>query len=176
MGKDGTMRLKWMGALFIIAGCAGVGLMLSTACRREIRLLEKLLRYLEYMECELNFHQTALPQLCTNLSLQGSGVIEKIFAELAVQMDRLSSVNAAQCMQSAIHQFPDVPKSVSLILIELGRFLGCFDLEGQLQQLASIKAQCRMQLDALFSQSQMRLRNYQTLSLCAGAVLAILFL
>ena len=53
--------------------------------------------------------------------------------------------------------------------------IGRFDLEGQLQGLESVRVYCRDQLDNLAKDRDVRLRSYQTLGLCAGAALAILF-
>ena len=57
----------------------------------------------------------------------------------------------------------------------MGSSLGRFDLEGQLQGLESVRIYCREQLDELSKDRDVRLRSYQTLGLCAGAALAILF-
>jgi hypothetical protein len=58
----------------------------------------------------------------------------------------------------------------------MGTSLGCFGLEEQLTGLDALLAEgdtLRQQLEHNRSQ---RLRGYQTLALCAGAALAILFL
>ena len=69
----------------------------------------------------------------------------------------------------------DLPRRVRRNLRQLGMSLGRFDLEGQLQGLEAVRRQCRQDLAALEENSGQRLRNYQTLALCAGAGLAILF-
>ena len=58
----------------------------------------------------------------------------------------------------------------------LGASLGRFDLQGQLQGIESVRAQCRKDLAELEDNRDQRLRSYQTLGLCAGCALAILFL
>jgi hypothetical protein len=54
--------------------------------------------------------------------------------------------------------------------------MGRFDLEGQLNGLEAVRTRCRDWLDELISGREVRLRNYQTLGLCAGAALVILFI
>ena len=66
--------------------------------------------------------------------------------------------------------------NVSKIAITLGRTLGRFDLDGQLIGLENARRDCRRAVDALSENRDNRLRCYQTLGLCAGAALAILFI
>ena len=62
------------------------------------------------------------------------------------------------------------------LLRQLGKTLGRFDLEGQLQGLQAVCAACLEARDSLQKDRDTRLRSYRTLGLCAGAALAILFL
>jgi len=48
-------------------------------------------------------------------------------------------------------------------------------MEGQLKGLESVRQECRRQVETLSYNRDARLRSYQTLGLCAGAALAILF-
>ena len=63
-----------------------------------------------------------------------------------------------------------------MILSELGESLGRFDLPGQLKGLEAVRRKCLMELEALGRNRTERLRCYQTLGLCAGAALVILFI
>ena len=58
---------------------------------------------------------------------------------------------------------------------QLAQCLGRYDLEGQLQGLETVRQQCRTDLRELESERKEQMRNYQTLAVCAGASLAILF-
>jgi hypothetical protein len=49
-------------------------------------------------------------------------------------------------------------------------------LEGQLQGIASVHSACERTLEQLSNNREMRLRSYQTLGLCVGAALVILFI
>ena len=59
---------------------------------------------------------------------------------------------------------------------QLGRCLGRFDLEGQLEGLEAVRRQCSHDLKELEALGPDRLKNYRTLAVCAGVALAILFL
>ena len=57
----------------------------------------------------------------------------------------------------------------------MGSSLGRFDLDGQLLGLEAVRVYCQEQLSEMSKDRDVRLRSYQTLGLCAGAALAILF-
>ena len=61
------------------------------------------------------------------------------------------------------------------LLNQFGQTLGCFDLKGQLLGIEEVRSQCAAALDQLALGREDRLRSYQTLGLCAGAALVILF-
>ena len=54
--------------------------------------------------------------------------------------------------------------------------MGQFDLSGQLKGFEAVNKDCLRELTDLENNRTQRTRSYQTLGLCAGAALAILFL
>ena len=62
------------------------------------------------------------------------------------------------------------------LLLELGRSLGNFDLNGQLRGIEAVRRQALEALQNSVKDRDQRIRSYQTLGLCAGAALAILLL
>ena len=79
-------------------------------------------------------------------------------------------------METAIGQFSGIPKVTSNALKRLAHSFGKFDLENQLEGLENIKVECKRQLSAMLDNRDARLRTYQTLGLCAGAALVIIFI
>ena len=53
--------------------------------------------------------------------------------------------------------------------------MGRFDVKGQIQGLEAVRSYCRGELENMAVNREARLRSYQTLGLCTGAALAILF-
>ena len=78
-------------------------------------------------------------------------------------------------MRTAMEKCHDLPACLRRPLRLLGQTLGNFDLPGQLQGLKSSQDVCRRELARLEHNRDARLRSYQTLGLCAGAALVILF-
>jgi stage III sporulation protein AB len=58
----------------------------------------------------------------------------------------------------------------------LGQSLGRFDLEGQLKGIEMTKSETQRILQEYTDNQDSRIRCYQTLSICAGAAVAILFI
>lgn len=169
------MTLKWIGAILIITGCGGFGFLMASAYRAEERSLEALCRALEYMSCELAYRMTPLPQLCRNTANLLTGKLKDTFLLLAQELDQQVSPDAVSCMR-AVQASVNLPDSVQDILTQLGNSLGSFDLSGQLRGIESCLKNAQSKLRYLSDHRQNRLRSYQTLGLCAGAALAILFL
>ena len=169
------MTIKWIGALLVIAGCGGVGFTMAASYKREERSLRALLRALDYMACELQFRLTPLPELCRTAGKECGGPAGQALTALASELESQISPDADSCMYAALSKLDDLPASTTEALRLLGKSLGRFDLNGQLQGIESVRSHCRRGLSNLEAGRDQRIRGYQTLGVCAGAALAILF-
>lgn len=169
------MNYKWIGAVLVIVGCGGFGFSLAAGHRRQEQLLHQLIRALQYMEWELQYRLTPLPELCRNAGKEAGGILRDILLNLARELDWQASPDVYSCMTAALKQSRDLPQNTKKLLLHLGRSLGRFDLQGQIQGLEAVRTACEGELAALGKNRDVRLRTYQTLGLCAGAALAILF-
>ena len=169
------MILKFIGAIFVIAGCGSIGFRIAANHRIEEKNLRQLIGILDYMECELQYRLTPLPELCRQASKEFSGLLGNIFKELSVEMDAQNSTDIELCMSSALKKVGRLPPLTQEKLFLLSRSMGRFDMEGQLKGLDAVRQECRRQVENLTQNRDVRLRSYQTLGLCAGAALAILF-
>lgn len=170
------MILKWLGASLIILGCGGFGLAIASSHRREIQSLKKLIAALDYMECELQYRMSALPDLCRQTASECDGVLRQVFSMLAQELEDQISPDAQHCMKTVLSKTKKVPAQTAQCLQQLGNCLGRFDLRGQLKGLEASRGECRARLVKLTDNADVRLRSYQTLGLCAGAALVILLM
>lgn len=170
------MSYKWIGAVFVIVACGGCGFSLAASHKREVQLLRQLRRGIQYMRNELQYRLTPLPELCRQTGKESGGILRQIFSELARELDNRTLPDVGDCMASAVKTCTEaLPGSLRRLLLRLGRSLGRFDLNGQIRGLDAINAACEEELLLLNKNRDIRLRNYQTLGLCAGAALVILF-
>lgn len=170
------MTAKWMGAVFILVSCGGFGFSIANGYRQRERMLRQLLNTLEMMASELEYRMTPLPELSRRAAKDTCGVLRDVFSGLARELDWQSEPDAGSCMRAAIEKTPDLPACLRRPLRLLGQNLGRFDLPGQVRGIKSVQEVCRLELSRLEHNRDARLRSYQTLGLCAGAALAILFL
>lgn len=168
--------LRWIGAGMIILGCGGFGVMIAASYRKELNALKKLIAALDFMECELQYRMSALPDLCRQTAANCDGVIRNVFSSLASELEDQISPDVQQCMQSVLGRTKAVPSQTAEALSQLGNSLGRFDLQGQLRGLESARQECRVKLNKLSGNADVRIRSYQTLGICAGAALAILLM
>lgn len=169
------MNFKWIGAALIISGCGLAGFMVSGAYRREERDLRQLISALDYMACELQYRRSPLPDLCRMAGAERTGCIGRLFVNLAKELESQISPDVQSCLAIAAATSGQLSGRIQEAVCILGASLGRFDLEGQLQGLEAVRVFCREQLDEMSQGRDTRLRSYQTLGLCAGAALAILF-
>lgn len=170
------MSYKWIGAIMVFLACGGFGFSLAASELREEAALRELTRILDFMECELQYRLTPLPELCRQASRESSGVMRKVFVALSERLDAHTSLDVAGCMCSAVADVAELPSVSKAMLVSLGNSMGRFDLVGQLKGLDCVRRECRTKLSTLAENKRSRLRSYQTLGLCAGAALAILFI
>ena len=168
--------MKWLGAVLVIAGCGGWGLMMAANDRKEERLLRQLVRALEWLASELACRMWPLPVLFREAAQQTEGMISVIFRDFAAELDRQAAPDACGCMESVLSKHPSLPEKCAMLLSELGGCLGRFDLEGQLREIVNAEHQARVVLERHCDGRDQRLRCYRTLGICAGFALALMLL
>lgn len=170
------MDYKWIGAILIIAGCGGFGFSMAASHHREEAVLRQLISALDYMVCELRYRMTPLPDLMIQSSRERKGVVGHFLRKLGETLaDRKFSV-PGECIQQLMPEFPELSDITRQQLLMLGESLGKFDLDGQLSGMEAVRISSRNALKGLEKTRETRLRSYQTLSLCAGAALAVLLI
>lgn len=170
------MEYKWIGAILIVAGSGGFGFSLAAAHHREESALEQLIGALDFMACELRYRMSPLPDLFLQAGRERRGGIGLFFRKLGETLSENKFSVPEECIQLLLAEFPELPEHARQLLRQMGESLGRFDLDGQLSGIESLRGSARFALESLRKDKDQRLRSYQTLSLCAGAALAILLI
>ena len=170
------MTVKWIGAIFVFFSSASVGYIKAALYRKEERYLADFVRILDFMTCELEYRLSPLPQICNSASEMTSGCLKEVFYLLSAELENQVSPNARCCLQIAMSNVKDIPPKLRRILEIFSESVGCYDLDGQLLQIAAVREQCIAELDLIHTEGKEHMRTNQTLWICAGAGLAILFL
>lgn len=159
----------------IVAGCGGVGFSMALNYKREISSLRMMVRALDYLYCELECRLTPLPQACRLAGEICTGGVRRLFQDLAAELESQVAPDAQCCVRRVISGNSYVPGITAELFSRLGDTLGIFHLEGQLRGLHTVQKECAVKMEELEANRNQRVRSYQTLGLCAGAALAILF-
>ncbi len=174
--KDDTMSWKVLGAILILTACGGVGFRLASEYRQEARGLQELIRAIEFMQSELQFRMPPLQELMEDVAKPCTGKLKNVFQHMHQELSNGSMEDATAIVDNVLKREEKLHSRVRDNLQLLGNTLGRFDLSGQLSGLQAIKEVCQRDLDGLNSHKEERIRSYQTLGLCAGAALVILFI
>lgn len=169
------MTVKFLGAILIILGCGYFGFAITAASKREESALRQLIGALDYMQCELQYRMTPLPDLCRQAGIENRNQIGKFLINLSDELESQISPDVSGCIHAALSSISDLPKRAVKAFEIMGASLGRFDADGQIRGLENVRAYCRAELDAMSVDRDARLRSYQTLGICMGAALAILF-
>ena len=170
------MGYKWIGAILIMASCSGCGFAIAAGKRREEQLLYQLIGILQFLEADLQYRLTPLPELCRLAAKETKGILRTVFLNLYRELVWQKLPDAGSCMYAAIQRSGEIPPKVRRLLVQLGHTLGRFDLLGQLQGIQSVRKRSEETLDTIRKNRDERLRSYQTLGICAGAALAIILI
>ena len=169
------MEYRWLGAAMIVIGCGSCGFSIAAGKRKEEQILCQLIRILQFMEAELRYRLTPLPDLCRLASCEAKGTLRAIFLNLYRELSWQKMPDAASCMSAAIQRTGEVPGRIRRILIQFGQTLGRFDLEGQLQGMDSIIQLCEREYTYLEKDRAARVQSFRTLGICAGIALSVIF-
>ena len=168
------MMYKWIGSVLIFAGCGGFGLSLAGVHIRRERMLMQIRVMLDEMECELRYKLTRLPELCAIAAKKSNGSVRKVMVTFSKELENRISPDPASCMAWTLDGSSLPDDDTRELLMELGRSLGRFDLDGQLRGIRHIKELCEHHLERERSRKDERIRCYRSLGFCAGAALVIL--
>lgn len=168
------MSLKWIGAICIIVGCGGWGFIMAAYYHSRIRMLRQMISALEFMQYEIRYRHTPLPELFMSAGQMVSGKLRQVYIEIGKELSTQILPNASLCVNIAVEKSPELPICIKECILDIGKTLGRFDVDGQVWGLEVAAQGCERQLKALTDNKDMRVRGYQTLGLCAGAAVAIL--
>ena len=169
------MIIKWVGSLCIMVSCGGMGISLAYKQLRDLKLVEQFLRILERMESEIRYHLRPIPGLFRIVSQEEKGCLGNLFYRTAVELDNQIQPDVEQCLHIALCTV-NIPDRVLALVKQLGRNLGRYDMQEQLLGIERIRVSAEEYRGELSRDKTKRIRGYQTLGLCAGAALVILFI
>lgn len=169
------MILRLLGAVFVIVGFLCVCYMLSVSNKRTTTMLKHLYVALEYMEYELQYRQSPLPELLRRSAIN-EGQIKAFFHSLADEIESQIAPDVEYCVVATLGKFKNFPEIIDVIIRRFSKCIGRFDLENQIKGLTSMRKDCAIALEKYTMNQGRRLYSYQALALCIGAGLVVVLL
>lgn len=170
------MILKCIGSICIVASCAGLGFFAAYKQLQELKLLDQWIRILTRMDNEIRYYLRTIPELFHIVSYEEKGQLGILFKNTAEELDSQIQPDVERCIYAALCTVDALPPSIVELTKQLGREMGKYDLEGQLQAVERNRLLAEERKILLSTDKSKRIRGYQTLGLCAGAALVILFI
>ena len=81
------MTGKIIGAMLIIGGCGAFGYSIAASYRKEAAALRQLISALDFMQCELQYRLTPLPDLCAMAGKEQKGIVGRFLKELSLELE-----------------------------------------------------------------------------------------
>ena len=168
------MTAKVFGSVLVILGCGGWGFDMGFRIKREIAALREWVDILYFMKAELKTRITPLPILFSKAAKRGK-IFTGFLQQVTDALDQQATPDCSACIRQALESSREIPQGVRLFLQRFGDDLGEFDLECQLNSLEALHAECQFALEKLEISKDQKVRTYQTIGLCIGTALTILF-
>ena len=170
------MILKLIGVILTVFASGLISFQIAANYIKEIKQVKKLIYVLTYMESELTYRRTPLPELFLKLSINRPGVLGSVFEKTGKLLEAKLNSSVESCIGVAIDEVEGVSKSAVIVLNQLAANLGKFDVEGQVNGIRSVAEESRSILKSLEENKTEKLRGIKTLGVCAGAAVAILLI
>lgn len=170
------MNVKILGAVVIIITCGGIGFHMSKIYSLQEQQLDELIQAFEYIKCELQYRLTPLAVQFQQCSTITSGSISAFFSLMTSELEAQISPNAKYCLTAALNRSTGLTSAAVQVLSYFGKTLGAFDFQGQLSCVNQTIVFSQEILNRLKHNHTAKTRNYQTLGLCTGAALVVLFI
>ena len=170
--------LKWMGALLLTGGAAGLGLRAAGRLGERVRALRALAGGLGILSRELSFRRAAMPELMGRAAAQAGEPARGLFVRCRDQLYQLGERTFGQIWAAALEETPQLllAEPERAALYELGEVLGCYGADDQIAALTRAE-QTLMDSLTRAEEDRRRLgRVYTALGVGSGVMLTILLL
>lgn len=169
--------LKLMGALCVMMGAFAWGLGATWELQRRAETLEELREGLCYLDQELNFRLTSLPDLLEQLGKGKTGAAGDFFHTVFCQWQKAPEGGLRSSWRLAMTKCLSIlRKEERQVLMEVGQNLGRYDAQTQSKALSRAIRQLEGYRQSAREEARRLGRVYATLSIAGGAALVLVLL
>lgn len=169
------MLIKVVGTAFILLSCGFTGFLLTAGVNEKYKQLEDIILMIEYFMTEINYGYTPVAEMLAELESRKSFSLKEFISVCA------ESFKAGTPLASAWQNAVFSEKSGLLIdgedkahLAVIGDFIGASYKADQLRRLEGAKAVFEQSKNSFLVKKEKLCRLYPSLSVLAGAALAVI--
>lgn len=166
--------MKLIGVMFVLVSAWSVGHRFSVAMRSRCECVKEAIDALQILRNELAFMGAPLSEAFRAVASSLRSLWGQVFEDMAVQMENDRWLTPATAAKKALASVADEP--IGRIMEDLVGKLGSYDLEAQLRCIDCAADEASALLSDLVEEKKLRSKTYKTLSICAGAAIAILLI
>ena len=164
--------LKYILLLIIFTLSAAIGFSISKTYENRVNELKDFKNILNIMKTKIKFTYEPLGEIFRQISKDNTGKIEKIFGQIAMQMEYCQVQEAwMKCIQNADISINQEDKN---ILKKLGKLLGQTDVEGQISEIEVTESFLETQIQKAEEEKKKNQKMYKTLGVVIGLVFVII--
>lgn len=169
--------IRLLGALLLISGSSGIGVMAALRLRDRVEDLSGLIYGLEGVKRGLLSRTEGLKAMLNDGADQTKGRVRLLFKSLREEMDRLEEGSFRQLWERALRSAPlRCSESDLADLMPLGGVLGSYDLDSQVEALDKAMGALNFRLAEAVERRQSLSRVYGTMGVSVGVLLAIMLI
>ena len=128
--------MKAIGAVLVMAGTMGLGWRGVERLGERVEVLRGLQGSVAYLEEELAFRFTPIPQLLEQLNQNRKGAVGSFFGNVHGKMEERDEATLRQSWRQSVEEtFPMLRDEEKKTVAELGEVLGQYDAQTQVQAL-----------------------------------------
>lgn len=160
----------------IFISSVGFGTSLCVSYKRELRNMQTIALFLEHIRYELESRLTPLPLLFLHASEQCEGYFKNVIKTFIEELEEQIYPDPECCMHSAVCKCKFLSPSVTDYMTQLVSVLQCVDYDGQIAGIDRLRKQCQREIESIEIRKSDKLKNYRTITFCAGAAIAIILI
>lgn len=157
--------MRLLGAVLLVAGCAGVGWRRTRALREQVTALEDMVAALDLLRGEILTNRTPLPEVAGELARSGPGSVRGVFAAVYAGLRCPGGRGFPELWRRSLAQCRALEGEAAGALERLGTKLGRFAAP---EQAAAID-RCIARLERELAESREKLRRDGRLGPALGA-------
>ena len=166
--------LKILGVLLVIGSFTGIGMTQRQQFRRRVIALGDMLSALDMISAELSFHLTSIPDIVAKLAADTRSSICGLFQPM--QDDNLSMTFKWMKSMREYGASVGLTQDDVVILCDLAKFIGKYDVQAQLNSIAYAKTRLTKQLDIASMEMKSKGNVYRTCCVAAGILLVLVLI